>query len=233
MSKETNIGLLGYGKMGKMVESLAAKNNFHISAYFDENNLLDINDAKIIKQLENTSVLIDFSVPTAVVENVEKAAKLKINLVIGTTGWSDKMDQVKNIVEENGIGLIYASNFSMGVNIFFKVTEQAAKLFSAFNAYDPFIEEAHHKMKMDAPSGTAITLKNIVEPYYEQKDIPVASTRVGYIPGTHLIGFDSAFDTIELKHTARNREGFAQGALIAAQWIKDKQGIYEFKDILA
>ncbi|MGD9899849.1 MAG: 4-hydroxy-tetrahydrodipicolinate reductase [Calditrichaceae bacterium] len=231
MNQNLNIALLGYGKMGKMIEALAEEQHLVIDAVFDEYNPLK-NDEKTRKMLKKTDVLIDFSVPSAVIENVKLAADMKKNLVIGTTGWYDQENVVRDMVISGGIGVIYGSNFSLGVNLFFRVSEYAARLFSAFQSYDPYIEEAHHKMKKDAPSGTALVIKKLISGNYPDKEIPVSSVRSGYIPGTHSVSFDSAVDSVRLEHTARSRVGFAEGAILAAKWLKDKTGFYEFPDVV-
>lgn len=182
-------------------------------------------------ELADADVAIDFSEPGAVIENVKAVAAARVSMVVGTTGWYTSVDEIRKIVEESGIGFVYGSNFSVGVNLMFKITEYAAALFSRFSSYDPFIEEAHHKFKKDAPSGTAIFLKRIVDAEYSG-ETPTASTRAGYIPGTHTVGFDSEADTLAITHTARNRAGFADGAILAARWIKGRKGFYEFSQII-
>ena len=152
-------------------------------------------------------------------------------MVTGTTGWHDRLDEARSLVEQSGIGFVYGSNFSIGVNLMFKITGYAADLFSHFPSHDPFIEEAHHKLKKDAPSGTALILKRIVGAAYD-RDVPTSSTRAGYIPGRHNVGFDSEADCLAITHTARSRAGFAEGALLAANWISGRKGFYEFAEII-
>lgn len=218
------IALLGYGKMGRMVEEAAARDGAEIICVIDPL-------AGSRGKLEDADVAIDFSEPGAVVDNVRAVAAARVSMVVGTTGWYDRVDEIRSIVEESGIGFVYGSNFSVGVNLMFKITEYAAELFSRFSYYDPFIEEAHHKFKKDAPSGTAIFLRRIVDSHY-RTETPTSSTRAGYIPGTHTVGFDSEADTLALTHTARNRVGFAGGALLAARWIKGRKGFYEFSQTI-
>lgn len=225
------IALIGYGKMGRLVEEVARRHNIETVARFDENYLFRSDD-ETRHLLAGVDALIDFSIPTAVLENIRQAAALSMNLVIGTTGWHDHLDEAKKIVESSGIGLVYGSNFSLGVNLFYQIVEHAAKLFSKFESYDPFLEEAHHKFKKDAPSGTALVLKKILAGNYDKREVPVTSVRAGHIPGTHAVSFDSAVDTIRLEHTARNREGFAEGAILAAKWIAGKKGFLEFREML-
>ena len=218
------IALLGYGKMGRMIEEAASRSGIEIACVIDP-------VAGSRGKLEDADVAVDFSEPGAVVENVKAVAADRISMVVGTTGWYDRIDEVRGIVEGSGIGFVYGSNFSVGVNLMFKITEYAAELFSRFPSYDPFIEEAHHKFKKDAPSGTAIFLKRIVDSHYGS-GTPTSSTRAGYIPGAHTVGFDSEADTLALTHTARNRAGFADGALLAARWIKGRKGFYEFSQTI-
>ncbi|MEJ2543526.1 MAG: dihydrodipicolinate reductase C-terminal domain-containing protein [Calditrichaceae bacterium] len=231
MSRTINIALLGYGKMGRLIETMASEHNINVITHFDENNLLE-DSPDIRKEIEDVSVFVDFTMPSAVLSNVKTVAALGKNLVIGTTGWQDHLSEVKKIVDDLNIGLVYGSNFSLGINLFYKVSDYAAQLFSAFENYDPYIEESHHKMKKDAPSGTALVLKKLIQKHYPEKDLPVSSTRAGYIPGMHSVNFDSVVDSVHLKHIARSRQGLAEGALLAVKWIHRKKGMYAFKDVL-
>jgi 4-hydroxy-tetrahydrodipicolinate reductase len=181
--------------------------------------------------LNDADVCIDFTEPGVVIDNIKAAAAAGVSMVVGTTGWNSHLEEAKQLVQESGIGFVYGSNFSVGVNLMFKIAERAAELFSRFPSHDPFIEEAHHKFKKDAPSGTALSLKRITEAKY-QRDIPTSSTRAGYFPGKHTVGFDSEADTLEIVHTARSRAGFAEGALLAARWIAGKKGFFEFSQII-
>jgi 4-hydroxy-tetrahydrodipicolinate reductase len=182
--------------------------------------------------LGQAEVCIDFTEPGAALGNIERAASAGLPIVIGTTGWYDHIEQARQIVDRAGTGLVYGSNFSLGVNLMFRLVARAAELFGPFlSSYDPFIEEAHHKFKKDAPSGTALTLKQTLESRCGCK-VPTASTRAGYFPGVHTVGFDSEADTLEIRHTARGRAGFAEGALLAAQWIRGRKGLYEFSQVI-
>ena len=210
--------------MGRMVEEAATRGGAEIVCVIDP---VTGSSGK----LTDADVAVDFSEPGAVIENVKAVTAAHVSMVVGTTGWYGSVEEVRKVVEESGIGFVYGSNFSVGVNLMFKITEYAAALFSRFSSYDPFIEEAHHKFKKDAPSGTAIFLKRIVDAEYSG-ETPTASTRAGYIPGTHTVGFDSEADTLAITHTARNRAGFADGAVLAARWIKDRKGFYEFSQII-
>ena len=192
-------------------------------------------------------VVIDFSVPDAVVKNVRRVSGFGKNIVVGTTGWYNSLNEVQGIVKKSGTGCIYSPNFSLGVNLFSRIVDESSKLVNKISDYDVFVYEGHHNQKIDSPSGTAIALGDIILKNIERKkklvfdkidrkilpeELHVASFRAGYIPGTHVVGFDSEADTIELKHTARSRAGFALGALLAAQWIKNKKGFYTMQDFM-
>ena len=154
-----------------------------------------------------------------------------VPLVQGTTGWKDYEDDARRLVAEHDGAMVFGANFSIGVNVFYRIVEQAARLFAGLEQYQAFIEEQHHARKLDAPSGTALKLKSVMAEYIKTP-IPVASTRAGYIPGTHRVGFDSAADQVTLTHMARSREGFAAGALLAARWIIGRKGVYEFSEVI-
>ncbi len=221
--------LIGYGAMGKLVANLAAQQNHEVSV------ILRSADAErsvedLAESLRGYDVAIDFSVARAVRRTVTACAWAGLALVEGTTGWQSELPEVKNVVSEYDGALIYGANFSVGVQIFYRVAASAAELFRSLESYDAFIEEAHHKRKRDAPSGTALQLGEIVAEHLG-REVPISSTRAGHIPGTHRVGFDSAADQIILEHTARGREGFAAGALLAADWIVGRKGVYEFSEV--
>ncbi len=218
------LALFGYGKMGRMVEGAAEREGIEVVAIVDP-------VAGSRGSLADAAVCIDFSEPHAVIENIKTASAAGVAIVVGTTGWYEHLEEARRLVDESGIGLVYGSNFSVGVNLMFKITQYTAELFSRFSSYDPFIEEAHHKFKKDAPSGTAVFLKRIVESQYN-REVPTSSTRAGYIPGRHVVGFDSEADTLILAHTARSRAGFVEGALLASKWIYQRKGFYEFSEII-
>jgi 4-hydroxy-tetrahydrodipicolinate reductase len=242
-----NIAIIGYGKMGHVIEKIAKSKGIDVVSTIDPEHI-DAQHKEITKEsLEEVDVCIDFTAPSVVVENIKKIAELKKNVVVGTTGWYDKIDEVKEIVQNNGIGLIYASNFSIGVHVFFRIIENAAKIMNKIEDYDVFGLEFHHNKKVDSPSGTAktiadILIKNIgrkkklaydlVDREINKEELHFASVRAGSIPGTHEVGFDSEADTIELKHTARNREGFALGAVLATQFINGKKGFFTVDDMM-
>ena len=157
---------------------------------------------------------IDFTTPDAAVENIRRVAALGVNLVVGTTGWHGRLEEVRKIIDNAGVGMVYAPNFSIGVNLFYRLVRAASEIFAPFSMYDPYVVEAHHKFKIDAPSGTALEIKRRIQPAFGNREVAVTSVRAGYIPGTHELGFDSEADTIVLRHTARGRQGFAEGALL-------------------
>lgn len=216
--------LFGHGKMGRLIEQLAPSRGFEVVAALEETSQ--------IATAPPADVAIDFSVPTAVLPNVQSAADRKLNLVIGTTGWKEHLPRVEEIAQSAGIGVVWGANFSIGVNLYLQIVARAAELFRGNGEYEAWAHELHHSQKLDAPSGTMLKIVDEMRAAGYEEKIDVSSTRAGKIPGTHEIGFDSAADTITLTHTARNREGFAYGALFAAEWISGKSGFYEFSDIL-
>lgn len=224
------LALIGYGKMGRLVEEVARQQGLEVVDRFTGGRPLRA--GKTARALEQVDALIDFSVPEAVCDTVRAAAGLGLHVAIGTTGWHHRLDEVRQTAESAGIGVVYGSNFSLGTNLFYRVVERAAELFSAFESYDPFLQESHHKLKKDSPSGTALRLGKILERHYGERQLPITSLRAGHIPGTHAVGFDSAADTVCLEHRARSRQGFAEGALLAAKWIAGRRGFYEFQQVL-
>ncbi len=223
------IALIGYGAMGRLVGDLAAQSGHEIVVKIDIDGA-DRTVEDLAALLRGCDVAIDFSIADAVAKNAAVCAQAQVPLVVGTTGWLSEVDHVREIIEQAGGTLIYGANFSIGVQIFYRIAARAADLFRKVETYDPFIEEAHHKRKRDAPSGTALQLEKIAAAGLG-REIPVTSTRAGYIPGTHRLGFDSAADQIRITHEARSREGFAAGALMAAEWIVGRKGFYEFSEV--
>lgn len=237
------IAIIGYGKMGKEIESIIDQEAFELLGKYDINN--KIQETMDIKP----DVAIEFSTPSGFMENIEYLASNKINVVCGTTGWYDKIAAVRELVEKNKIGFIFASNFSLGVNIFFEIIKQAAGIFDKFESYDAAIEEIHHNQKIDRPSGTALKLAEILLDNIKRKEkinkhsgeitdlqragkiIDIASTRLGSIVGIHKVFFDSTADTIILEHSAKSRRGLAEGALLAAKYIHKKKGFFKFEEI--
>jgi len=231
LSRDLNLALLGYGKMGKALAQLAPQRGFQVRLVMDID--LNADGAGITREnFEGIDVAVDFTTPGAVLENIRRVAALGVNLVVGTTGWHDRLEEVRKVVDAAGVGLVYAANFSIGVNLFYRLARDAAETFAAFPMYDPYISEAHHKMKLDAPSGTALEIQRQIQPAFPGRVVPITSVRAGYIPGTHELGFDSEADTIVLRHTARGRQGFAEGALHAARWVVGKKGLFNFTEVL-
>jgi 4-hydroxy-tetrahydrodipicolinate reductase len=226
-----NLALLGYGKMGKTLAQLAPQRGFEVRMVMD----IDVNVRShgiTREKFKGIDVCVDFTAPDAVVENVHRVAALGVNMVVGTTGWYKHQAEIRKVIEQTGVGMVYAANFSIGVNLFYRLARAAAEIFAPFPMYDPFLTESHHKMKKDAPSGTALEISRQIQPYFADRDIPIASVRAGYIPGVHELGFDSEADTVILRHTARSRQGLAEGALYAAHWVVGKKGFYSFEEVL-
>lgn len=242
----TKIALIGYGKMGHMIKDLSRNLPLEIVAIIDpmvEGCKRQINN----ETLKDAEVCIEFSHPDAVMDNIRQVCDCGRNLVVGTTGWIEQLETVEQIVSEAGIGMVYGSNLSIGMNLFYEVVAKAAEVFSKYDQYDVFGMEQHHKQKADSPSGTAKELSSIILKEYDKKsmaqydkldrkifdvEMHFSSVRGGYIPGTHTISFDSEADTIELTHRVRNRTGLALGAIKAAMWIAGKQGLYTFQDYI-
>jgi 4-hydroxy-tetrahydrodipicolinate reductase len=223
------IALIGYGAMGRIVGRLALEQRHEIALTMDIDDA-DLRVEDLAKALRGCEVAIDFSIADSVPKNAEACALAGVPVVVGTTGWLAQLPEVRRVVSGHDGALIYGANFSVGVQVFYRIAARAAELFRDLDSYDGFIEEAHHKRKRDAPSGTAIQLHKIVSEKLGH-EVPIASTRAGYIPGTHRLGFDSAADQITLTHEARSREGFAAGALVAAKWIVGRKGVYEFSEV--
>jgi len=241
------ISIIGYGKMGQITEQLAKENGHEVVSTIDP----AVKSAKF-KELNKENlcgadVVIDFTVPAIVLENIDSYLKYGVNAVIGTTGWYEYLEEVKGKVEKSKIGLIWSGNFSIGVNLFFRIIEKSSALMSNFSSYDVMGYEIHHNRKIDSPSGTMNMIGNILLENLKNKkkivteklsrkisgeEIHLASVRGGNVPGTHVVAFDSEVDTIELKHTARSRRGLAVGALKAAEWINGKKGFYNIEDMM-
>jgi 4-hydroxy-tetrahydrodipicolinate reductase len=235
-----NIALIGYGKMGKAIETIALEKGHQIVLKIDINNPADFNKENISK----ADVAIEFTGPHSAFENVMKCLELGIPVVCGSTGWLDKWDEAKSYCDKQQGSLLYASNYSIGVNLFFEINKYVAQLMSSHPDYDVIMEEIHHTQKKDAPSGTAITLAEQVLSFIKQKkqwvneptknatDLEIISKRIDPAPGTHTIKYTSSVDDIEIIHTAHNRIGFAGGAVLAAAFLQHKKGIYSMKDVL-
>ena len=218
------LAIIGYGKMEKLIEQLAPDYGCTIHARIDIGG--------DFQQAAGADVAVDFTMPGAVADNVETLAAMRIPIVIGTTGWLDQMDRVRAAIERHGTALVWSPNFSIGVNVFSRLVKEAAALLANEPQYGAWAWEIHHHTKKDAPSGTMLKLVEDMKAAGYQRTIDVSSNRAGAHPGTHEIGFDSAADTITLRHAARSREGFGRGSLKAAQWIVGKKGVFEFSDIV-
>jgi 4-hydroxy-tetrahydrodipicolinate reductase len=231
------IALIGYGKMGKAIEQIAIAKGHEIVARFDAKGIN-------IEQLKLADVAIEFSKPEAAVENIKTCFGAKIPIICGTTGWLHQKEEVLQAIKRNENTFLYASNFSIGVNLFFAVNKYVANLMNTYTQYDVRMEEIHHTAKLDAPSGTAISIANDILKNLDRKtkwtseksnnlsDLHIASSREDPAPGTHSVFYDSDIDTIEIKHTAHSREGFASGAVLAAEWIIGKKGLFSMNDVL-
>jgi 4-hydroxy-tetrahydrodipicolinate reductase len=228
------IALLGYGKMGKVIEKIALSRGHQI--------VLRKTSSSSFEGLENADVAIDFSIPDAAVGNIMTCFDTNVPVICGTTGWLSQYEEMVTLCKAKNGAMIYGSNFSLGVNLFFEMNTYLAKLMSKFDQYKVRMEEIHHTQKLDSPSGTAITLANdiIQQSQYTNwvlqnanaNEVLIDAQRIENVPGTHTVIYDSEIDSIEIKHTAHNREGFALGAVIAAEWIIGKKGIFSMKDVL-
>jgi len=242
-----NIAIIGYGRMGKEIRRLASDRSHVISSIIDP--VADgATHGEITKEsLNGADVAIEFTGPDFAVANIEKTAKLGVNMVVGTTGWGESLSTVEKIIESTGTGLIHAPNFSVGVSVFYEIVKRASWIFDKLDDYDVFCHEWHHKGKVDSPSGTAKKIAETVLSVMKRKsgvvferldrkradsELHVSSTRGGWVPGTHEVVFDGEFDSVELVHRARNRGGLASGVLHVAEWIKGKKGFFEFSDYL-
>jgi len=228
------IALLGYGKMGKVIERIALERGHEI--------VLRKTSETTFEGLENADVAIDFSIPDAAVSNISACLNRNVPVISGTTGWLDQYEKMTELCDEKQGAFIYGSNFSLGVNIFFELNDYLARMMSKFTQYKVSMEEIHHTQKLDAPSGTAITLaKGIIDQSdysswalenAKPDEILIDAKRIENVPGTHSVFYDSQVDSIEIKHTAHNREGFALGAVVAAEWLYGKTGIFTMRDVL-
>jgi len=231
MPPERKLAIVGYGKMGRLIEHFAPEYGFAVALKLDEFNNAAF-EGVTADNFRGIDVAVDFSIPSAVPANVERIAALGVNVVLGTTGWQGEMDRVRAAVARHGVGLVWSPNYSIGVNAFFRLVSEAARLLESEPSYGAWAWEIHHATKKDAPSGTLLKLIEEMKKAGYTRAIDAAASRAGAHPGTHEIGFDSPADTITLRHTTRSREGFARGALKAAQWVVGKQGFHEFAEVL-
>ena len=223
------IALIGYGAMGRLVGTLAEEKGHEISVKIDDTDA-GLSSKALASKLAGCDVAIDFTTAACVRRNVEACVIAGVPLVEGTTGWNDSLDDIRRIVADGNGTMVFGANFSIGVNLFYRIADFASEMFAKFPEYEAFIEEQHHSRKKDAPSGTALKIKEVVSKNVDVGEI--AATRAGNIPGTHRVGFDGPADQILLEHTARSREGFALGALMAAEWVIGKKGFYEFTEVI-
>lgn len=224
------IALIGYGAMGKLIERLALEQGHEIAVVIDDRDA-GLSAPALAEKLKGAEVAIDFTTAAAVGRNVAACVAAGVPLVEGTTGWNAERSEIEQIVLGGEGAFVFGANFSIGVNLFYRIADVAAALFARFPEYEVFIEEQHHSRKLDAPSGTALKLKDVVSTHITS-EIGVSATRAGNIPGTHRVGFDGPADQILLEHTARSREGFVAGALLAAGWIVGRKGFYEFTHVM-
>lgn len=235
-----NIALIGYGKMGKEIEQIALSRGHNIVLKVDASNATTYT----IDELKKADVAIEFSTPEAAINNIYNCFDANVPVVVGTTGWLSKLDEVKQKCTAQQQALFYASNYSIGVNLFFKLNQYLAKLMNNYPNYNVSMEEIHHVHKLDAPSGTAISLANqVIEQLTEKRkwvneastakqELSIISKRIDEVPGTHTVTYNSAVDEISITHIAHNRKGFALGAVVAAEWIKDKKGVFGMNDLM-
>ncbi len=234
------IALIGYGKMGKMIEQVAVKRGHTIVARIDKDSTTADWD-----ELKKAQVAIEFSKPDTAFENIKRCFALHLPVVVGTTGWYEHLDEIKQLCQSGNNTILPATNFSIGVNLFFHINKKLAQAMENLPEYDVVIEETHHTHKLDAPSGTAITIaqgilaeisrKNkwaLSNDVSSESDLSITSHRIDEVPGTHMVRYASEIDDIEIKHTAHNRSGFAIGAVVAAEWVKDKKGFYSMSDLI-
>jgi len=232
------IALIGFGKMGREIDSIAREQGDVVARIFDSRQSVRP------EALADVDICIEFSTPDAVLQNIRAAIEARRDIIVGTTGWAQHLPEIKNAVTESG--LLHSSNFSLGMNVFFRVVKHSAELMNRRTEYDPYVQEIHHREKVDSPSGTALTLARILVEGIDRKKqilgkppegkispdmLHVSSTRAGLFSGTHTVGFDSEADLIELRHVAKSRRGFALGALTAARWLRGRKGVYTMDDV--
>ncbi|MDH3253336.1 MAG: 4-hydroxy-tetrahydrodipicolinate reductase [Ignavibacteria bacterium] len=240
-----NVALIGYGNMGKEVEQVARERGVTVVQIFDSENIRSLRITE--ESLREVDVCIDFSTPHVVLENITAAVDCGKNVVVGTTGWYDRLDTVRKLVERRGTGFLYSPNFSLGMNLFTQMVMDGARLFDRYPEYDVGVHEIHHAAKADSPSGTALALGSVILQAMRRKQelvtgtlrgritpqqLQISSARLGHVAGTHAVIFDSESDTVELTHTAKNRKGFALGAIVAAEWLKGKKGFFTMRDVI-
>ena len=226
-----NLAIVGYGKMGRMIEQFAPESGFSVGLKLDIDTNVD-QQGITPENFRGVDVAIEFSTPHVAVANIERLCAIGVPTVVGTTGWYGELDRVRSFVDKSSAGVVWSANYSVGVNVFRRVVAEAARMLANQPEYGAWAWEVHHSAKKDAPSGTLLQLIDEMKRAGYALPIDASSNRAGANPGTHEIGFDSTADTITLRHTARSREGFARGALKAAQWIIGKRGLHEFGEVI-
>jgi 4-hydroxy-tetrahydrodipicolinate reductase len=226
-----NLAIIGHGKMGRLIEQLASEYGFAVTQRLNSANNHDTSGITG-NNFAGVDVAVDFSTAAAAPQNIARLAALQINMVVGTTGWTQQLPQVQARVRDSGIGLVWSPNYSIGVNIFLQLASEASRRIASYKEYGAWAWEIHHAAKKDAPSGTLLKVVDEMHRADPEREVSVSSNRAGAHPGTHEIGFDSVADSLTIRHTARSREGFARGALLAARWVAGKQGWFEFRDVL-
>jgi len=228
---EMNLAVIGYGKMGRLIERLAPEYGFDVKVRLDVDNNANF-EGLTAANFRGIDAAVEFSTPSAAPENLERLARLGVNVVVGTTGWFDQLARMRSVVDSGRTGVVWSPNFSVGISVFSQIVAEAARLLSRQPEYGAWAWEIHHGTKRDAPSGTLLALVERMKQSGYEKPIDASASRAGAHPGTHEIGFDSAGDTITIRHAARSRDGFARGALRAARWIVGKKGFFDFREIV-
>ena len=226
-----DLAIIGYGKMGRLIERLAPEYGFDVKLRLDVDNNANF-EGLTAANFRGIDAAVEFSTPSAAPENLERLARLGVNVVVGTTGWFDQLARMRSVVDRGGTGVVWSPNFSVGISVFSQIVAEAARLLSRQPEYGAWAWEIHHATKRDAPSGTLLALVARMKQSGYEKPIDASASRAGTHPGTHEIGFDSAADTITIRHAARSRDGFARGALRAARWVVGKKGFFDFREIV-
>jgi 4-hydroxy-tetrahydrodipicolinate reductase len=226
-----NLAIVGHGKMGRLIDQLAPEYGFDVKLRLDIENNAQY-EGFTNENFRGISVAVEFSTPRAAIENIERLSRIGVNTVIGTTGWLGEIERARAAVQKAGTGLVWSQNFSVGLSVFMQLVAEAARLLERQPEYGAWAWEIHHATKKDAPSGTLLALVERMKKEGYSRPIDTSSSRAGAHPGTHEIGFDSAADSITLRHVARSREGFARGALRAARWVAGKKGFFDFREIV-
>jgi 4-hydroxy-tetrahydrodipicolinate reductase len=226
-----DLAIIGYGKMGRLIERLAPEYGFDVKLRLDVDNNANF-EGLTAANFRGIDAAVEFSTPSAAPENLERLAQLGVNVVVGTTGWFAQLERMRSVVDRGRTGVVWSPNFSVGTSVFSQIVAEAARLLSRQPEYGAWAWEIHHATKRDAPSGTLLALVERMKQSGYEKPIDASASRAGTHPGTHEIGFDSAADTITIRHAARSRDGFARGALRAARWVVGKKGFFDFREIV-